>query len=129
MAIAFEAAPYYEDQSEWTADEFYYLHRYIHKMFFYHNKRMAEIESIDINKLTERTKVLMYCVIRYYRLDFLFEKNNLLEVHCTARAGDPIHAYQNTSHSLGTILFKASTIDEMIEITSNIERYYDVQVG
>ena len=78
MAIAFEAAPYYEDQSEWTADEFYYLHRYIHKMFFYHNKRMAEIESIDINKLTERTKVLMYCVIRYYQLDFLFEKNNLL---------------------------------------------------
>lgn len=57
-----------------------------------------------------------------------FEKNNLLEVHCTARPGDEIHAYQNTSHSLGTILFKARTVDEMMEITSNIERYYGVEV-
>lgn len=62
------------------------------------------------------------------KFDSDFEKNNLLEVHCTAKPGDEIHAYQNTSHSLGTILFKARSVDVMIEITSNIERYYDVQV-
>jgi len=57
-----------------------------------------------------------------------FEKNNLLEVHCTAKPGDTVHAYQNTSHSMGTILFKASSVEEMIAITSNIEKYYQVIV-
>lgn len=57
-----------------------------------------------------------------------FKRNNLLEVHCTAQPGDVVHAYQNTTHSLGTILFKADTVDEMIEITSNIENYHRVEV-
>ena len=35
---------------------------------------------------------------------------------------------QNTTHSLGTILFKADTVEEMIEITDNIEKYYQVIV-
>jgi len=61
--------------------------------------------------------------------DPTFEKNNLLEVHCTAKPGDAVQAYQNTSHSLGTILFKAPSADEMINITSNIEKYYQVEVS
>lgn len=60
--------------------------------------------------------------------DSAFEKNNLLEVHCTAKRGDAIRSYQNTAHSLGTILFKTATVDEMIGIISNIERCYQVQV-
>ena len=56
-----------------------------------------------------------------------FRQNNLLEVHCTAHPGDAVHAYQNTTHSLGTILFKADTVDQMVEITENIERYYRVE--
>jgi len=67
---------------------------------------------------------------KFARLTFdpSFEQNNLLEVHCTAKRGDTVHAYQNTSHSLGTILFKASSIEEMIGITSDIEKYYHVEV-
>ncbi len=57
-----------------------------------------------------------------------FKKNNLLEVHCTCNEGEKVHAYQNTSHSLGTILFKADSIEKMLEITQNIERYYSVEV-
>ena len=57
-----------------------------------------------------------------------FKNNNLLEVHCTYEAGDQVTAYQNTEHSLGTILFKADNIEEMIEITSNIDKYYQVEV-
>lgn len=57
-----------------------------------------------------------------------FKENNLLEVHCTAKPGDEIHAYRNTSHSLGTILFKARTVEEMILITDNIEKFYKVIV-
>lgn len=57
-----------------------------------------------------------------------FRKNNLLEVHCTAKPGDAVHAYQNTTHSLGTILFKANSVEEMVKITDNIESYYRVEI-
>lgn len=57
-----------------------------------------------------------------------FEKNNLLEVHCTYHEGDEVHAYQNTTHSLGTILFKANSFEEIERITQNMERYYRVIV-
>lgn len=58
-----------------------------------------------------------------------FEKHNLLEVHCNAKKGDAVEAYRNTSHSLGTILFKAQSVPEMIQITNNIENYYKVVVN
>ena len=58
--------------------------------------------------------------------DEQFKKNNLLDVYCTYHEGDKVTAYQNTTHSLGTILFKAGSIDEIIEITNNIENYYKV---
>lgn len=57
-----------------------------------------------------------------------FKKNNLLDVYCTYNKGDKVSAYQNTTHSLGTILFKAQSLEEMIEITDNIEKYYKVEV-
>lgn len=60
--------------------------------------------------------------------DEAFRARNLLEVHCTCQPGEPVHAYQNTTHSLGTILFKADSVEEMMEITENIERYYHVDV-
>ncbi len=60
--------------------------------------------------------------------DDKFVQDNLLEVHCTYQKGDEVHAYQNTTHSLGTILFKAESLEEMMEITGNIERYYRVVV-
>lgn len=58
-----------------------------------------------------------------------FQKNNLLDVYCTYNKGDKVSAYQNTTHSLGTILFKAETMEEIIEITNNIEKYYKVVVS
>ncbi len=60
--------------------------------------------------------------------DESFRKNNLLEVHCTANEGDEVHAYKNTSHSMGTILFRADSLDDMINITGNIKKYYRVEV-
>lgn len=60
--------------------------------------------------------------------DAEFEKNNLLDVYCTYEEGDVVTAYQNTTHSLGTILFKANSVDEMISITDNMEKYYRVEV-
>ena len=65
------------------------------------------------------------------RIEFApeFEKHNLLEVHCTAKKGDAVEAYKDTSHSLGTILFKAQSVSEMIQITNNIENYYKIVVN
>ena len=60
--------------------------------------------------------------------DEKFRKNNLLDVYCTYNVGDAVTAYQNTSHSLGTILFRADSVQEMIEITNNMEKYYRVVV-
>ena len=60
--------------------------------------------------------------------DEQFKKNNLLDVYCTYHEGDEVHAYQNTTHSLGTILFKAESVEQMMEITQNMENYYRVLV-
>lgn len=60
--------------------------------------------------------------------DEQFKKNNLLDVYCTYHEGDEVHAYQNTTHSLGTILFKAESVEQMMEITRNMENYYRVLV-
>lgn len=57
-----------------------------------------------------------------------FRERNLLATYCTYKKGDVVHAYQNTTHSLGTILFKAETIEEMLEITNHIEKYFRVVV-
>lgn len=67
-------------------------------------------------------------IFKELHFDETFKRNNLLDVYCTANIGDEVHAYQNTTHSLGTILFKAETVEEMIEITNNIEKYYQVIV-
>lgn len=61
-------------------------------------------------------------------MDEAFRINNLLEVHCTYNAGDEVHAYKNTTHSLGTILFKASSLDEISRITKNPEQYFKIMV-
>jgi biotin carboxylase len=65
---------------------------------------------------------------REIAFDSTFERDNLLEVHCTASHGDMVYAYQNTAHSLGTIIFKAKTVEEMISITNNIDQFYKVVV-
>lgn len=61
--------------------------------------------------------------------DESFERGNLLEVHCTAKEGDEVRAFKNTSGSLGTIIFKADSLEEIIELTSHMDAYYRVVVG
>ena len=57
-----------------------------------------------------------------------FKEKNLLEVHCTYAPGDEVTAYQNTTHSLGTILFRADSVEEMMKITADMHSYYRVVV-
>lgn len=60
--------------------------------------------------------------------DSVFKRDNLVDCYCTHRPGDQVTAYRNTTHSLGTIIFKASSLDEMLSITQNIERCVRVEV-
>lgn len=84
---------------------------------------MTETKNIVSNYMIYSTKAGKFKCIEF---NPTFEKKNLLEVHCTASSGDDVHAYQNTSHSLGTILFKASSLDEMMRLTSGMQNCYQV---
>ena len=72
--------PYYLSQDNWSSDDFYSLHRYLHRMILHYDKKKDEITQLDIGRMSERTRVLLYCIIRYYHLDTLFELANLHEL-------------------------------------------------
>ena len=65
---------------------------------------------------------------QFDRIEFdeKFKKDNLLECHCIAMAYDNVYKYQNTTHSLGTILFKANSLKEMLNLIENINNCYKV---
>ena len=65
---------YYEPQSDWKPDDYYYLHRVLHRIFFYYDKHADEIRSMDLSKMSDRTKVLIYCIIKYCHNDFLLSR-------------------------------------------------------
>ena len=70
---------YYEDQTGWTDNEYLYLHRCLHRIFFYYKKYEDIISTIDINRLSRKTKVLIYCIIKYYHNEFMFSKYKNLQ--------------------------------------------------
>lgn len=91
---------------------------------------VSDLHMVDTKGIWSNYMILSTVSGKYKDIwfDDKFKENNLLEVHCTYKKGDQVTAYQNTTHSLGTILFKAYSIEEMIEITSNIDKYYKVVV-
>ncbi len=74
------AEPYYFDQSEWGEKDYYALHRYMHRMIFNKDRKMAEIDKLDPCRMTEQTRVLLYCIIKYYGMDDLLEHGNLSQL-------------------------------------------------
>ena len=70
---------YYEDQKNWTKGEYCFLHRYLHRLFFYYSKHEEEISEMDLARMSSETRVLIYCIIMYYHYDFLFTKYHNLE--------------------------------------------------
>lgn len=87
--------------------------------------KMAETKGVWSNYMILSTSSGTFKDIWF---DEKFKKDNLLDVYCTYKKGDQVTAYQNTSHSLGTILFKADSVERMLEITENIDKYYKVMV-
>ena len=65
---------YYENQNNWSKDDYYYLHRVLHRIFYFNKKHSDEIKAMDVSKMSEKTMVLINCIIRYYGFDQLFEE-------------------------------------------------------
>ena len=77
MTEAEKTKPHYMSQSDWGSDEFYALHRYMHRMITKKDKKPDEIKQMNLNKMSDISKVLLYCIIEYYGLESLFEFENL----------------------------------------------------
>ena len=69
--------PYYENQADWGSEEYYGLHRYLHRLILHRDRHQDEIISMDVGQMADTTKVLLYCIIKYYHLDELFHLDNL----------------------------------------------------
>lgn len=69
--------PYYIEQAGWSNNDYYSLHRYLHRMILHSEQKKDEIVNLDIDRMSEKTKVLLYCIISYYHLDKLFDLANL----------------------------------------------------
>ena len=67
--------PYYAPQSDWSSNDYDSLHRYLH--ILHADRKKEEIAQLDLQKMTDKTRVLMYCIIIYYHLEKLFELPNL----------------------------------------------------
>lgn len=51
---------YYEDQTSWSADDFYALWRYLNRLFLNNrDRRTEEIGGLDLSRMSEDTRYLM----------------------------------------------------------------------
>ncbi len=89
--------PYYLDQKGWGKNDYYCLHRYLHRMIYYYDKYMDEIRSIQLEKTTVETRVLMYCIINYYGYEFLMNLDNLKQLKDTIPLTTPLVVDGDTS--------------------------------
>ena len=69
--------PYYAPQNDWSSNDYYCLHRYLHRLVLHADRKKDEIAQLDIQKMSDKTRVLLYCIISYYHLEQLFELSNL----------------------------------------------------
>jgi len=86
---------------------------------------MAETRGIWSNYMIMSHRAGKFRGIRFEKA---FERNNLLDVYCTCRKGEEVRPYRNTTDSMGTILFRADSVEEMIRITSDMDAVYQVEV-
>lgn len=54
---------YYEPQDNWTREEYYYLYRQLHRLFYYYKKYSEEISKMDVDRMSDETKAMIYCII------------------------------------------------------------------
>lgn len=90
----------------------------------------SALHMTDTKRVYSNYMILSTISGKYKRIDFepQFRMNNLVDIYCTAEEGQKVRAYRNTTDSLGTIIFKADTVQKMEEITKDMNKYYKVVV-
>ena len=77
---------YYLDQTDWRTEDYYTLHLFLMKMVENYNttigsydgkKRIEEIKAMDLSRMSEESKVLLYCIIQSTNKQFLLDLPNL----------------------------------------------------
>lgn len=58
---------YYLPQDDWGPEEYGTLWAYLNKMFNYEEKRKEEIMSLDLDRMSDDTKRILYCLLKYYK--------------------------------------------------------------
>jgi len=88
-------APYYQDQTGWTHDNFYQLNRYLNRLLTFAGKRMDEIKAIDLSRLSEETRVLLYVLVLFQNKQSLLELENLTELNGTQPLKTKLNLMEN----------------------------------
>lgn len=77
---------YYFDQTGWAPEDYYTLHLFLTKMIenydttigsYDGDKRIEEIKALDLSRMSEETKVLIYCIIQDENKQVLLDLPNL----------------------------------------------------
>ena len=82
--------PYYIEQENWSSEDYYSLHRYLHRLVLHYDQKKMEIAELDVQRMSERTRVLLYCIITYYHLEKLFEYPNLRKLEDCQPLPEPL---------------------------------------
>ena len=90
MRIILNTKPYYAPQNEWSSNDYYSLHRYLHRLVLHADRKKGEIDQLDIQKMSDKTRVLLYCIISYYHLEQLFELSNLQKITLCKPLSEPL---------------------------------------
>lgn len=77
---------YYQNQDDWTESDYNALHRYLSKMVEHShdavgsldgNQRIFELRGLNLDMMTDTTKVLLYCSILSQNPSLIDECSNL----------------------------------------------------
>lgn len=60
--------PYYAPQNNWDSNDYYSLHRLV----THADRKRDEIAQLDVQRMSDKSKVLLYCVISYYKMNVMF---------------------------------------------------------
>ena len=90
VRVMLNVKPYYAPQNDWSSNDYYSLHRYLHRLVNHADRKRDEIAQLDVQRMSDKTKVLLYCIISYYHLDKLFELSNLQELKKCQPLSEPL---------------------------------------
>ena len=69
--------------ASWGPDDFYYLNRYLARLFLHADRRTDEIRSLDLSRMTRETKVLIYIILLFQKKGSFLEFENLSDLKDT----------------------------------------------